>query len=110
MAADGISTGDALWRSIRREAETVFANDPVFGRSLSAAILEHSGLGAAVAYQIGQRLGKSAGDRAGYSRVADEAYAASPELTDAAGRDLVWIVGNDPVSIGLLPTLLNVKG
>lgn len=110
MDADGISTGGALWRSIRREAETVLADDPIFGRSLAAAILGHADLAAAVAHQIGQRLGKSAGDRDRYARVANEAYAASPELADAASRDLAWIVGQDPVSIGLLPTLLNVKG
>lgn len=110
MIADGISTGDALWRSIRREAEKASADDPIFGRSLAASILEHSDLGAAVAHQIGQRLGQSPGDRHRYVRVSHQAYAASPELADAARRDLAWIVRNDPASIGLLPTLLNVKG
>ena len=50
MVADGSSSSGALWRSIRREAETALANDPIFGRSLSAAILDHSDLGAAVVY------------------------------------------------------------
>ena len=63
MVADGNSPSGALWRSIRHEAETALANDPIFGRSLSASILDHSDLGAAVAYQIGQRLGKNANDR-----------------------------------------------
>jgi hypothetical protein len=57
MVADGNSPSGALWRSIRREAETVLANDPIFGRSLLASILDHPDLGAAVSYQIGQRLG-----------------------------------------------------
>ena len=33
------------------------ANDPIFGRSLSTSIFAHFSLGAAVSYQIGQRLG-----------------------------------------------------
>jgi hypothetical protein len=58
MVPDGVSSGGDLWLSIRREAETALACDPIFGRSLSASILDHPGLGAAVSHQIGQRLGK----------------------------------------------------
>jgi acetyltransferase-like isoleucine patch superfamily enzyme len=86
MVADGSSSSRALWRSIRREAETALANDPIFGRSLSAAILDHSDLGAAVVYQIGQRLGKSASDRRQFARAANQAVAASPDLVEAAPR------------------------
>jgi serine O-acetyltransferase len=110
MTPDAISTGDALWPAIRREAEAASAKEPAFGGELSAAISDHSSLGAAVAYQIGQRLGKSAGDRDLFARVANEAYAGSPELADAAGQDLQSVVRNDPAPSGLLPTLLNVKG
>jgi serine O-acetyltransferase len=110
MVPDGISSPGALWRSIRREAETALARDPIFGRSLSASILDHSDLGAAVSHQIGQRLGKTAGDRQQFARVANEAFAASPELTDAASRDLEAIALHDPASTALLPALLNFKG
>lgn len=81
MAPDGVSSGGDLWLSIRREAETALACDPIFGRSLSASILDHPGLGAAVSHQI-----------------------------DAASRDLEVIVLNDPASTGPLPVLLNFKG
>jgi serine O-acetyltransferase len=101
---------DQLWQSVRREAESVLANDPVFGRSLSAAILDHPGLGSAVAHQIGQRLGKRADERALFARVAREAFDASPDLIDAASADLQSIVVHDPAMTGLLPPLLNFKG
>ncbi len=110
MVADGNSPSGTLWHSIRREAETVLANDPIFGRSLSASILDHSDLGAAVSYQIGQRLGKSASDRRQFARVAGEAFAASPDLVEAARRDLAEIVLHDPASTAFLPALLNFKG
>ena len=109
MVADGNSPSGALWHAIRREAETVLANDPIFGRSLSASILEHADLGAAVSYQIGQRLGKDAGDRRQFARLAGEAFAAS-DLVEAAGRDLAGIVRHDPTSTALLPPLVNFKG
>lgn len=110
MVPDGISPSSELWLSIRREAEAALARDPIFGRSLSASILDHPDLGAAVSYQIGERLGKSDGDRRLFARIANEAFAASPDLVDAASRDLNWIVLQDPASSGLLPALLNLKG
>jgi serine O-acetyltransferase len=110
MVPDRILSRDALWRSIRHEAETALANDPIFGSSLSAAVFAHSSLGAAVSHQIGQRLGKNIGEQHQFTRVANEAFAASPELTDAASRDLEGIVLHDPASTALLPALLNFKG
>src|SRR5438309_10786190 len=110
MTPGGSSSGEDLWPAIRREAGKVAANDPIFGRSLSASILGHPDLGAAVSHQIGQRLGKSAGARHQFERAADEAFAAAPDLVDAASRDLDVIVLNDPASTGPLPVLLNFKG
>lgn len=99
-----------LWRSIRREADAALARDPIFGRSLSTSILDHADLGAAVSHQIGQRLGKSDRDRQEFERVANEAFGASPDLVDAASRDLKWIVRHDLASTGPLPVLLSFKG
>jgi serine O-acetyltransferase len=110
MIPSGILPSGDLWLSIRREAETALARDPLFGRSLSASILDHPDLGAAVAHQIGQRLGTSAGDQDQFARVAHEAFAASPGLVEAARRDLEWIALHDLASTGLLPVLLSSKG
>jgi serine O-acetyltransferase len=105
-----IAPVDQLWLSVRREAESVVASDPVFGRSLSAAILDHPDLGSAVAHQFGERLGRNAADRDLFARVAREAYQASPDLVDAASTDLQSIAVHDPATTALLPPLLNFKG
>ena len=110
MNQNPIAPVDQLWLSVRREAESVVANDPLFGASLSAAILDHSGLGSAVAHQIGERLGKRPDERALFARVAREAFAASPDLVDAASADLQSITVHDPATTALLPPLLNFKG
>lgn len=110
MDPDGIAPSGELWLSIRREAEVALSRDPIFGRSLSASILDHPGLGAAVSHQIGERLGKSEGDRQLFARVAREAFADSPDLVDAASRDLQSIAVHDPATTGWLPPLLNFKG
>jgi serine O-acetyltransferase len=107
---NAIVPGDQLWLSVRREAESVLASDPLFGVILAAAILDHSDLASAVAYQIGERLGKRTADRQQFARVALEAFHASPDLVDAASRDLQSIAVHDPAARGLLPPLLNFKG
>jgi serine O-acetyltransferase len=110
MVTDGIASAERLWLSIRHEAEAVVASDPVLGRSLSISVLDHPGLGSAVAFQIGQRLGTVSADRAQFSRIANEAFRASPDLVGAASRDLQGIVLHDPASKRLLPPLINFKG
>jgi serine O-acetyltransferase len=107
---NAIAPVDQLWLSVRREAERILASDPLFGGSLAAAILDHSGLGSAVAHQIGERLGKNAADRQQFARVAREAFQTSPDLVDAASRDLQSIAVHDPATVALLPPLLNFKG
>jgi len=104
------ATIDQLWRSVRREAQDALACDPLFGASLSAAILDHADLGSALAHQIGERLGRTATDRQLLARVAREAHLASPDLIESATRDLQSIAVHDPATTGLLPPLLNFKG
>ena len=110
MAADEIASVESVWRSLRQEAEAVTARDPVFAATVARSILDHTGLGSAIAHQIGQRLGTSEADRARFTRVANEAFAASPDLVEAAARDLQGIVSRDPAPTALLPVLLNFKG
>jgi len=105
-----IAPVDQLWRALRHEAVSVLARDPLFGASLSAAILDHPDLGPVLAHQIGERLGKHLADRELLARVAREAYRASTDLVDAASHDLQSIAVHDPATTGLLPPLLNFKG
>jgi serine O-acetyltransferase len=104
------ASSDELWRLVHREAETAMARDPVFGPSLQAAILDHSDLGGAVAFQIGERLGTRGAERAQFARISRDAFVAAPDLIEAASRDLKAIADHDPAVTALLPPLLNFKG
>jgi len=53
---------------------------------------------------------RSAADRRQFARIAREAFLASPDLVDAASRDLQSIAVHDPATTALLPPLLNFKG
>src|ERR1051325_3892140 len=55
---NGMLSVDQLWLTIRREAESAVARDPVFGAALSSSILDHPDFAHALAHQIGARLGK----------------------------------------------------
>jgi serine O-acetyltransferase len=105
---------DRLWSSIRREAEAAVARDPVFGAALSSAILDQPDFVHALSHQIGMRLGRSssesAADRERFARIARDAFVSSPELVDAASRDLQSIAIHDPATTTSLPPLLNFKG
>ena len=101
---------DQLWRSIRSEAETALVRDPVFGAALSSAILDHPDFAHALAHQIGERLGKSPADRERFAQLACDVFDNSPDLIDAASRDLQSIAVHDPATTTLLPPLLNFKG
>jgi len=105
-----MASAENLWQAIRREAETGASRDHILATSLQESILDHPGLGSALAMQIGQRLGSRDEERARFTRTASEVFAAAPELVDAAGRDLEGIVRRDPAPTALLPALLNFKG
>jgi len=108
--AFGIASSSDLWPIIRREAQAAAAIDPIFGLSLSAAVLDHADLGAVVAHQIGQRLGQTGAERTQLAQIAREAFLAAPDLIEAASRDLSGIAVHDPATKALLPPLLNFKG
>src|SRR5260370_2294751 len=86
MALDGVSSRGDLWLSIRREAETALACDPMLGRSLSASILDHPGLAAALSHQIGHPPGKSPGDPHPFKPPPPTPSPASPTLLHAPPR------------------------
>jgi serine O-acetyltransferase len=86
------------------------AIDPIFGSSLSAAILDHAELGSAVAHQIGRRLGNSTTEREQLAQIAREAFLAAPDLVEAANLDLRGIAVHDPATAGMLAPFLNFKG
>jgi serine O-acetyltransferase len=110
MTPNGTASSNEFWRSIRHEAQRAVAIDPIFGSSLSAAILGHTDLGSAVAHQIGERFGKNTAERGQFARIAREAFLAAPDLVEAASLDLRGIAVHDPATTGLLPPLLNFKG
>lgn len=105
-----MASAQELWQSVRSEAEAIVTADPVLAVPLEKSILDHRDFDSALALQIGQRLGSADADRALFAQGAREAFAAAPELVEAASLDLQGIVRHDPAVTALLPPLLNFKG
>ena len=99
MTRNARAPTDQLWRSLRHEAESTLASDPIFGVSLTSAILDHPDFASALSRQIGERLGKTPAERQMLARVSGEAFAATPDLVDAATRDLQSIAIHDPAPV-----------
>ncbi|MDN3275034.1 hypothetical protein QWJ07_12300 [Frankia sp. RB7] len=110
MMAAATAINDSLWQTIRDEARRAMAADPVFGKSLADAVLVHDDFGAALADLIGRRLGGDATERARFTAFARDAFRGSPELIEAAGRDLQAITRSDPAIASLLAPMLHFKG
>ena len=110
MAKAAIMAGETLWEQIRGEAQRAAAADPILGKALAGAILVHADFTAALADQIGRRLGSTAAERERFTTFSCDAFRGQPDLVEAAGRDLRAILLRDPVVAGLLPPLLHYKG
>ncbi|MET4385839.1 serine O-acetyltransferase [Bradyrhizobium sp. F1.4.3] len=110
MAEAAMTASDSLWQAIRSEAQRAAATDPVFGKSLAAAILAHDDFAAALADLIGRRLGGSAEERARFTAFSRDAFRSQPDLVEAASRDLQSIARRDPAIASLLSPLLHFKG
>lgn len=102
-------SAEDVWLAIRREAEAAVAADAFFETS-AAFIFDHSDLGGALTVLIGRHIARTTTDRARFTGIAREAFAAEPALVDAAARDLSAIVRRDPSITGLLLPFLNFKG
>ena len=101
-----ISSGDrsgvkrkAPWRAIRYSAPRCRRPFSIILTSLTRW-RTRSASGSAGVRRIAQR----------FARLARDAFAASPDLIDAASRDLQSIAVHDPATTALLPPLLNFKG
>lgn len=102
-------SAEAAWSVIVAEAKDIVAADAVTGNSLSDAIFAQTGLGSALAFQIGRKLADGC-NRETFRSAAYQAFQASPALVDAAAADLQGIHDRDPASGGFLPIFLNFKG
>ena len=105
-----ITPVDPVWDRITREAEQAVAKEPLMGGLIHACILHHRTLDKALSYRIAAKLSSNEMSMVILREIADEAYAKSPELVEAARADLVAVFERDPACHRLLQPILYFKG
>ena len=105
-----ITPVDPVWDRITGEAEQAVAKEPLMGGLIHACILHHVTLDKALSYRIAAKLSSNEMSMVILREIADEAYAKSPELVEAARADLVAVFERDPACHRLLQPILYFKG
>ncbi len=105
-----ITEVDPVWNRIRQEAETAVADEPLLGGVIHSSILHHANLERALAYRVSLKLASREMSEQLLREIADEAYAADPELGAAARADIVAVYERDPACHRFLQPLLYFKG
>src|SRR3569833_2890053 len=99
-----------VWASLRNEAEAAAQQEAALASLLAAVILNHKTLGGALSYQLARKLGDQELRAMSIREIAEEAYASSPGLVDAAELDLKAVFERDPACKGYVQPFLFFKG
>ncbi len=101
---------DPVWDRITAEAQEAVTREPLMGGLIHACILHHKTLDKALSYRIAAKLSSNEMSMMVLREVANEAYALSPELVEAARADLSAVMERDPATHRLLQPILYYKG
>ena len=105
-----IAAVDPVWRRITDEAVQAVRDEPLLGGMVHAGILHHASFERALAHRMAQKLASAEMSEQLLREVADAAYAAAPDLGQAARADVVATYDRDPACHRLLQPLLYFKG
>lgn len=101
---------DPVWQRISEEARVAISDEPLLGGMIHGTVLHHSSLERALAFRMSQKLASAEMSEQILREIADEAYAAEPQLGDAARADIVAVFERDPACHRFLQPLLYFKG
>ena len=101
---------DPVWERICEEAQDAIAEEPLLGGLIHGTVLHHSSLEHALAFRMSQKLASAEMSEQILREIADEAYAASPSLGEAARADIVAVYERDPACHRFMQPLLYFKG
>ncbi|MEM1273861.1 MAG: serine O-acetyltransferase [Pseudomonadota bacterium] len=101
---------DPVWSQITAEAEEAVADEPLLGGLIHSSVLHHATLESALAFRMAQKLSSGEMSEQLLREIADQAFAADPDLGAAARADIVAVFDRDPACHRFLQALLYFKG
>ena len=105
-----ITSVDPVWRRISEEAVEAIRAEPLLGGLIHSGLLHHSTIERALAYRFSLKLASGEMSEQILRELADEAYAADPEIGAAARSDLMAVYERDPACHRFLQPILFFKG
>lgn len=99
-----------VWSQLRVEAMQSAAEEPLLASLLHATILHHDRIEDALSYHLASKLGGGDMNPLHLREVAQEAYAAEPEIARHAERDMRVVRERDPACRTYLQPFLYYKG
>ena len=104
------SADPSVWSAMRNEAFASSKNEATLASLIAAVVLNHKSLGDALSYQLARKLGDQEPRAMSLREVAQQAYAAQPDLVGVAEADLQAVFERDPACKGYLQPFLFFKG
>jgi serine O-acetyltransferase len=105
-----LATIDPVWSQITEEAREIVRREPLLGGLVHSSVLHHATMERALAYRMSMKLASGEMPEQLLREIADEAYAAAPDLGAAARADLVAVYERDPACHRMIQAMLYFKG
>jgi serine O-acetyltransferase len=106
---DGQAT-PPVWAALRNEAQHAALSEPTLASILGAVILRHDTLAEALSYQLARKLGDQELRAMSLREIADDCFAAQPDIVAQAEADLRAVFERDPACKGYVQPFLYFKG
>lgn len=100
----------SVWSTLRIEAATAAAEEPILASLLNATILNHSSFGDALSYHLAQKLGGADMNALQIREVCSGAFKADPNIVLQAEMDVRVVEQRDPACRTYLQPFLYYKG
>lgn len=101
---------DPVWRRVCEEAVEAVRTEPLLGSLIHSGLLHHATFEWALAYRFSLKLASGEMSEQILREIADEAYAADPDLGAMARADLMAVYDRDPACHRYLQPILFFKG
>ncbi|RKS85921.1 serine O-acetyltransferase [Orbus hercynius] len=101
---------DALWQTIREEAQQLVESEPMLASYFHATLLNHDNIGSAISYILANKLANDVMPAIDIREVIRQAYLAEPSILHASVTDIIAVYLRDPATNYYSTPLLYYKG
>ncbi|MEZ5494022.1 MAG: serine O-acetyltransferase [Pseudomonadales bacterium] len=101
---------DALWQTLRSEAQIIVAGEPVLASYIHSVVLRHNNLTEAMSFHLARLLDSPAAPALLLREVCAEAFQAQPNIIQQVSRDIIACYERDAACDHYLMPLLYFKG